>query len=130
MSESDPARDAAFDDLLDAIADGEGYYIECANGHGSLPPRMACPQCGSRELTEESLPDSGEVVTHTTITVATPQFADDAPFVTAVADFGPVSITGQIRGMDPADVETGQVVGTDVDQTVTNGERLIIFEPR
>ena len=25
-------------DLLDAIADGEGYYIECENGYGSLPP--------------------------------------------------------------------------------------------
>jgi len=124
------ARDGAFDDLLDDIARGDGYYLACENGHGSLPPRLACPECGSRELAEESLPDSGKVVTHTTITVATPQFEDDAPFVTAIVDFGPVTLTGQIRGVDPEDVETGQVVGVDVDETVTSGERLIVFEPR
>ncbi len=124
------ARDGEYDDLLDAIEDGEGYYIECDNGHGSLPPRLACPQCGSRDISEEPIPESGEITTYTVITVATPQFEDDAPYVTAIAEFGPVSITGQITDVDPEDVETGDVVGIDVSETVTNEERLIVFEPR
>ena len=124
------ARDGAYDDLLDAIEDGEGYYVECDNGHGSLPPRLACPQCGSQDLSEESLPESGEISTYTVVTVPTPQFEDDAPYVTAIADFGPVSITGQITDVDPEDVETGDVVGIGVSETVTNEERMIVFEPR
>jgi len=124
------ARDGEYDDLLDAIADDEGYYVECANGHGSLPPRRVCPHCGSRELSTPSLPDSGEISTYTRITVATPQFEDDAPFVTAIVDFGPVSVTGQIRDADPEEIETGDIVGIDVDETVTTGDRLIVFELR
>jgi uncharacterized OB-fold protein len=76
---SDKARDGQYDDLLDAIADGEGYYVECANGHGWLPPRRVCPECGSRELAETPLPGSGEVATYTTVSVATPQFSADTP---------------------------------------------------
>jgi hypothetical protein len=124
------ARDSEYDDLLDAIEAGEGYYVECANGHGSLPPRRVCPQCGSREISEELLPDSGEITTYTVITVATPQFEDDAPYVTAIADFGPVSVTGQLLDVDPEEVETGDVVGIGVGESVTEEERLIVFEPR
>ena len=127
---SEPARDGGYDDWLDAVADDAGYYIECSNGHGSLPPRRVCPHCGDRDNTEEPLPDSGEIATYTVITVPTPTFEDDAPFVTAIVDFGPVSVTGQVRGSDPEDVDTGDVVGIDVDETVTQGDRLVVFEPR
>ncbi|MFB6179717.1 MAG: Zn-ribbon domain-containing OB-fold protein [Halorientalis sp.] len=124
------ARDGAFDDLLDAIADGDGYYMECDNGHGSLPPRRACPECASQDLTEEPLPESGEISTYTVITVPTPQFEDDAPYVTALVDFGPVTVTGQVRDADPDDVSTGDVVGIDVDATETTGDRVVVFESR
>ena len=127
---SEETRDGGFDDWLDAVADDGGYYLECANGHGSLPPRRVCPQCGDRDVTETPLPDSGEIETYTVITVPTPTFEDDAPFVTAIVDFGSVSVTGQVRGVDPEAVETGQVVGIDVDETVTQGDRLVVFEPR
>jgi uncharacterized OB-fold protein len=124
------APDGQYDAWLDAIEDGEGNYVECANGHGWLPPRRVCPTCGSRELSEESIPDAGEVLTHTTITVPTPQFEDDAPYVTAIADFGPVSITGIVRGADPEDVEIGTMVGVEVGERVTTGDRLVVFRPR
>ncbi|MFC6973946.1 Zn-ribbon domain-containing OB-fold protein [Halomicroarcula sp. GCM10025709] len=127
---TDQAPDGQYDAWLDAIADGEGHYAECANGHGWLPPRRVCPTCGSRELAEKPLPDAGEVVTHTTITVPTPQFEDDAPYVTAIADFGPVSITGIVRGVDPEAVEIGTMVGIEVGERVTTGDRLVVFSPR
>jgi len=123
-------RNGEYDEWLDAIEDGEGYYVECEAGHGWLPPRRVCPDCGSRELHDEPLPDSGDVVTHTTITVATPQFEDDAPYVTAIADFGPVSITGLVRGVDPEDVSMGDVVGIEVGERETTGDRAVVFRPR
>lgn len=125
----DGVRDAGFDDFLDALADGDGYYLACADGHGSLPPRRACPHCGRTDLTEEPLPETGDVATHTQVHVPTPAFADDAPYVDAVVDFGPVRLTGQVLA-DPADVEVGLPVEPGVGETATTGERLLVFEPR
>jgi uncharacterized OB-fold protein len=128
MSENG-VRDDGFDDLLDAIQDGEGYYLECENGHGSLPPRRVCPHCDSRELGEEPLPDVGTIETYTVVRVATPQFDDDAPYVTAVAEFGPVRLTGLVDA-DPDGVDTGLTVGVDVGESVTRGERVLELVPR
>jgi len=127
---SDPARDGAYDDLLDAIADGEGYYLECANGHGWLPPRRVCPDCGSRDLEETPLPGAGEVVTYTTVAVPTPQFSEDAPYVTAIVDFGAVQVTGLLRGIEPEEVEVGTSVGVEIGERETTGDRAIVFRPR
>ncbi|MFC7194287.1 Zn-ribbon domain-containing OB-fold protein [Halosimplex aquaticum] len=127
---SDKARDGQYDDLLGAIEAGEGYYVECANGHGWLPPRRVCPECRSRELTETPLPDSGEVATYTTVSVATPQFSEDTPYTTAIVDYGPVRVTGLLRGVDPDDIEVGMPVGIDVGERETTGDRAIVFRPR
>lgn len=127
--DEESVRDAGFDEFLDALADGEGYYVECANGHGSLPPRRVCPECGSDDLAEVSLPASGEVATYTRVHVPAPSFADDAPYVTAVVDFGPVRLTGQVLA-DVEDVEIGLEVEPGVGETETRGERLVVFEPR
>lgn len=130
---SDGVRDAGYDDFLDALADGEGYYLACANGHGSLPPRRVCPHCGERDLTETPLPETGTVESASEIHVPTPSFADDAPYVVAVVDFGAVRLTGQVRGADDDSgraVESGLEVEPTVDETATEGERLLVFEPR
>lgn len=127
---TDRARDGAYDDLLDAIENGEGYYLECPAGHGWLPPRRVCPECGARDLTETLFPEAGEVATYTTVSVATPQFSEDAPYVTAIVDFGAVSVTGLLRDADPEDVEVGMTVGVDVGERETTGDRAIVFRPR
>ena len=127
---SDKARDGEYDDLLDAIEDGEGYYLTCVNGHGWLPPRRVCPDCGSRELTETPFPDSGEVATYTTVSVATPQFSAYTPYTTAIVDYGPVRVTGLLRGVDPEGVEVGMPVGIEVGERETTGDRAIVFRPR
>ncbi|MBV0923534.1 OB-fold domain-containing protein [Halomicroarcula limicola] len=127
---TEKAPDGAYDAWLNAIEDGEGHYLECENDHGWLPPRRVCPVCSSRDLSEKSLPDSGEIASHTTITVPTPQFEDDAPYVTAIADFGPVSVTGLVRGVDPEDVGIGDVVGVEVGERETTGDRAVVLRPR
>ena len=115
--------------MLDAAEEGEAYYLECENGHGSLPPRRTCPHCGSPELTEESLPDVGTVETHTTTRIAAPSFASKTPYTTAVADFGPVRLTGIVRA-DPEDIETGMTVGVAVGRNTMTGNRMLTFHPR
>ncbi len=127
---TEAARDGGYDDWLDAVADGEGFYLDCGAGHGSLPPRRVCPECGERDLTERPLPEVGEVLTHTTVRVATPAFEEDAPYVTAIAEFGPVRLTGLLRGVDPADVEIGATVGVEVGERATTGDRAVVFRPR
>jgi uncharacterized OB-fold protein len=89
-----------------------------------------CPRCHDQDLSAVDLPESGEIASHTTITVPTPQFEDDAPYVTAIADFGPVSVTGLVRDVDPDDVAIDDVVGIDVGERVTTGERAVVFRPR
>ncbi|MFD1512138.1 Zn-ribbon domain-containing OB-fold protein [Halomarina rubra] len=126
--DTEAPREDGFDDLLDAVEEGAGYYLSCANGHGSLPPRRVCPHCGSQDLSEEPLPDSGTIETFTVVRVATPQFADDAPYVTAVADFGEVRLTGFVA--DPTAVEVGTTVGVGVGRTETTGDRVLTLDPR
>ena len=127
---SEAAREGGYSDWLDAVAAGEGYYLECANGHGATPPREVCRECGSTDLQRQPLAEAGTVETFTTTHVATPDFADDAPYVVAIADFGPVRLTGRLPQADPEDVEVGLSVGVDVEETVTTGERGLVFRPR
>lgn len=122
-------RDEGYDDWLDAIEAGDAYFVECSNGHGSLPPRRACPRCGDRELTERELPATGTLETHTTVHVATPQLEDDTPYITAIAGFGPVKLTGMVRGVDHGTVEPGITVGATVETTETTGRRVLVFRP-
>lgn len=130
MSGESGANDAGYDDWLDALEDDRAYYVECAEGHGMLPPRRVCPECGSTDLGEEPLPDVGEIETSTITHVPTPSFEDDAPYVTAIANFGPVRVTGQVVGVDVDDVEVGATVALEVSVSETTGDRLIALRPR
>ena len=125
----DEVRDAGYDDFLDAVEAGEPFYLECAEGHGSLPPRHVCPECGSSELERVELPTAGTIVAHNVVHVPTPRFAEDTPYATAIVDFGPVSVTGQVRGVDPQSVENGREVTIDTDRTETDADRLLVFDP-
>lgn len=130
MTDDGPTRDGAYEDWLDTVADGEGFFLACENGHRWLPPRRVCPDCGSTTLSEEPLPDTGTVETFTVVHVATPRFAEDAPYATAVADFGDVRLTGVVRGPDPDKVETGLTVEPDTDRRKTDNGRLLVLRPR
>lgn len=121
--------DAGFDEWLAALGEGDGHYLRCPNGHGSLPPRRVCPDCASPDLAETALPETGEIETFTTVHVAAPQFADDVPYVTAVASFGPVRLTGIVRGVAPEAVTVGDAVVADAGTTETEGEPVVVLRP-
>jgi uncharacterized OB-fold protein len=123
-------RDAGYDEFLAGLAgDGPAEYLVCPAGHASLPPRGVCPECGDADLAPEPLPETGEVHTYTETHVATPAFADDAPYVTAIADFGPVELTGQVRGIAAGDLAVGTTVAATAEETA-DGESLVVFRPR
>ena len=120
---------AGYDEFLDAAAAGEPYYLACDRGHGSLPPRRVCPHCGSDDLAATPLEAPGTVETYTVVHVPTPQLADDAPYVTAIARFGPVRVTGFLRGVDLDEAAVGLEVTLDVGTTRTKGDRGLVLRP-
>jgi uncharacterized OB-fold protein len=122
--------DEGYDEFLDAARKGAPEYVACENDHAFLPPRRVCPDCGSTDFEKRTLPDAGEITTYTVTHVASPRFAGDTPYTTAVADFGPLSMTAQVRGVDPEELSVGTVVTVDVDESETTGDPVVIFRPR
>ncbi|WP_299330919.1 Zn-ribbon domain-containing OB-fold protein [Haloplanus sp.] len=122
--------DAGYDEWLDAVGENEGYYLECPEGHGALPPRRVCPECAAADLDRAALPESGTVETFTVCHVAGPSFADEEPYVTAIAEFGPVRLTGVVRGTDPEDVTVDTPVEADKGTNETTGEGLLVLRVR
>ncbi|MFB6137318.1 MAG: nucleic acid-binding protein [Halobacteriaceae archaeon] len=94
------------------MAAGEAYYLACDAGHGTLPPRTRCPHCGG-DLSVRPIPATGTVVARTVVRVPTTAFADAAPYVSAIADFGPVRLTGVVPGAPPDGAEAHAGAGGD-----------------
>lgn len=127
--DAEPIGDAGFDEWIEAIEDGTPFALECPNGHGSLPPRRVCPHCGDGDLEEVPLPTEGVLKTMSEVHVPTPQFTNDAPYTLAIAAFGPVRITGQLRGVPHDEIAIGDRVTVDVDRRRTTGDPLVVFDP-
>lgn len=120
---------ASYEEWLDAVATGEGFYFETPSGEGVLPPRRCGPAGDS--LSRKPLPDTGKIETCSVIHIAAPGFAEDTPYISAIAAFGPVRLTGVVRGVDPAEIEEealiGQSVTVDIDTRATTDDRLVVF---
>ena len=127
--DADDDRNADHGEWVDALADGEGYALVCPDGHGSLPPRRVCPDCGSTSLSREPLADEGVVETFTVVHVPSPGFSADAPYINAIADFGPVRLTGVLRGVDAERdaVTVGHRVTVTVENRATDDRPLVVF---
>ena len=129
MTDQPTDQPATYDEWLDAIAAGEAFYLESPEGHGSLPPRRVCPHSGSTELSQQPLPETGTVETYTVVHVAAEKFSDDTPYVSAVVDFGPVALTGILRGVEPEAVAVGDEVTVTVETRETTDDWLVVFRP-
>jgi hypothetical protein len=118
-----------FEEFLDSIKQNTGKYLSCEYGHQALPPRRACPECGATELSVETLPETGRLIALTEIHVPTAEFSDEVPYCTAIARFGPLRLTGQLRGATYDDVSVGNPVVADVRDSSTTGNRVVVFSP-
>ncbi|MGM0398404.1 MAG: Zn-ribbon domain-containing OB-fold protein [Halobacteriota archaeon] len=127
MSDGDePVRDGIYDDFLDAVEKGEGYYLDTGEDV-TVPPGTIVPETEPAGGDERPLPEEGEIRSYTVIHAAHPAFAHDAPYVVAIADLGPVRVTGQVRGVEAADVDVGMTVHPTVEST--GDRRFLAFEP-
>ncbi|QIO25190.1 Zn-ribbon domain-containing OB-fold protein [Haloarcula sp. JP-L23] len=122
-------EDGGYEAFCAAIDSGDPFFLVCPAGHGSVPPRRVCPDCGAQSLSAEPLPEPGRIQAHTVVHVAPPAFADRVPYVTAIADFGPVTLTGLLAGVDPDAVEHGMDVAVTVEDTDGRRETTLVFEP-
>ena len=124
-----PVGDEGYDEWIAAVDEDEGYFLACPSGHGSLPPRRLCSQCGSEELRQQPLAGTGSVETFTETHVPIPAFGEDAPYVVAIAAFDDVRITGQLRGIDAGSVEAGLEVQVTVGERATTDDPIVVFRP-
>jgi hypothetical protein len=130
VSRNRSARDAGYDDFLDALAAGEPFYLRGPDGDGWLPPRRIDPGTGRQDLEKRPLPEAGELLTFTRTQVPPPELHDDVPYTVGVAEFGPVRLTGQLVNVDHERVEIGMPVEAGVGRTDTTGDRILTLEPR
>jgi uncharacterized OB-fold protein len=97
--------------FFDALADGDllaGRCTEC-DTH-LLPPRPACHACGSRAVTVESQPRTGEVVSYTAVERPPSAFADLAPVTVAVVELDSgARLTGRVAA-PLAELDIGRAV--------------------
>jgi len=84
--------------FFDALADGRLLAARCTDcGTRLLPPRPACHECGSRAVTIEEQPPTGEVVSYTAVHRPPSPFADLAPVTVAVVELDSgARLTGRV----------------------------------
>jgi uncharacterized OB-fold protein len=129
-SNGDDVSNGSHTAWLDAIESGRGFYLECPDGHGWLPPRGVCKTCSSTDLDRVALPASGRIETYTEIHVPSPRFEHEDSVVVAIADFGGVSITGRLDNTAAESIELGTSVEVDVERSATTDERILTFHIR
>ena len=121
---------AWFEEFTDAIASGGGQHLVCeACGEATLPPRRICPACGSTELAGEPLPDRGEIISFTEISVTTPKFHGETPYTVLLVELAEgVQLTGQLREATAEEVAIGDEVRLDTEPR-EEGAPLLTFRP-
>jgi len=97
-------------------------------------PRLAAAPPGLSALGvdrshTEPLPEVGTVESYTVVHVGAETFSEDTPYVSAVVDFGPVELTGIVRGKAPEAVGVGDQVTVTVETRTTTDDRLVVFRP-
>ncbi|MCK4357275.1 MAG: Zn-ribbon domain-containing OB-fold protein [Candidatus Cloacimonetes bacterium] len=76
-----------------------------------FPPRLICPECGSKNFEKVILPENGKIITFTIIRVAPQQFESEVPYAIAIVELeNGVKITTQVVDCDPEKLEIGNSV--------------------
>ncbi|MGB8952118.1 MAG: Zn-ribbon domain-containing OB-fold protein [Candidatus Aminicenantales bacterium] len=93
-----------------------------------FPPRLVCPQCGSREFEPVKLVEQGKVMTFTIIRVPPHQFADQAPYAVAIVELDDgVKLMGQVVDSDFEDLKIGKRVKIEFRKISQEGESGILY---
>ncbi len=108
------------------------YRLEaekCGCGKICYPPRVVCPECGSRSFETVEMPREGTVVTYTVVRVPPTGFVDQSPLPIAI-----VELTNGVRLMvqigdvaDPDELHIGMKVRLEFRRISADGEAGNIF---
>jgi len=102
-----------------------GKCVGCASI--SFPPRIVCPQCGSREFETVKLSDRGKILTYTIIRVPPHQFVDQAPYAVAIVELDDgVKLTGQVVDCNFEELSIGKRVAIEFRKIMQEGEAGIL----
>jgi hypothetical protein len=84
--------------FFDALAEGRLVAARCTECETHLlPPRPACYDCGSRAVTLEEEPRTGEVVSYTAVNKPPSAFEELAPITVAVVELdSSARLTGRV----------------------------------
>lgn len=97
-------------------------------GSISFPPRLVCPECGSRSFKDYVMKDTGKILTFTTIEVGPPQFADQVPYTVGIVELDDgARITAQITDVDPSKLKIGDKVKLEFRKIQDDGKAGIIM---
>ena len=97
-------------------------------GSISFPPRLVCPECGSRSFKDYVMKDTGKILTFTTIEVGHPQFADQVPYTVGIVELDDgARITAQITDVDPSKLKIGDKVKLEFRKIQDDGKAGIIM---
>lgn len=77
---------ATMAELTEKRKDGTLVGFVCGNDHAFASPVRRCPKCGSKEISEKELPNTGTVVSYTIQNVAAEEFMNETPFAWAIID--------------------------------------------
>jgi hypothetical protein len=108
------------------------YRLEAGKCKGCgavfFPPRVVCPQCGSREFGKTRLAGSGKLLTYTIIRVAPRQFEDQAPYAVGIAELDDgVRLTAQVVDCDFSELAVGMRVTIEFRRISEEGEAGAIY---
>lgn len=107
------------------------YRLEaskCTNcGYVAFPHRLVCPECGKRKFENYTLPDTGKVVSFTTIEVGPTEFSDQVPYSVGIIELDDgVKITAQIADADPVNIKIGSKVKLEFRKIQEDGKAGVI----
>ena len=80
-------------------------------GYVAFPPRLVCPECGSKIFKDITLKPEGKILTFTIIYVAPDQFSTEAPYPVGVIETADgARLTAQIVDCELNEVAIGKPV--------------------
>ncbi len=92
-----------------------------------FPPRLVCPECGSRDLVKTKIAEKGKVISYTIIRVPPSQFKDQAPYAVGVVELDDgVRLMGQIVDCDFEDLKLEQRVRIEFRKLFEQGHSGIL----
>lgn len=73
--------------FFEALSSGTLYGSKCNNcGAHHVPPRPACYECGSTDVTLEQQPREGTIISYTEVRNPPPPLKNQAPYTVAVVE--------------------------------------------